>query len=63
MPQCDKLTDSALRAAARSRVAEIIVSFYTSLYDAILDPKNKYEDPRAIVHYRPEQIKTVVDAL
>jgi hypothetical protein len=63
MPHCDKLTDHSLRAKARSRVGENIVGHFTALYEAVFDPQNKYDDPRVVVRYKPQQVKTIVDAL
>lgn len=63
MPQCDRLTDAQLKATARRRVGSVILNLYSALCDAIFDPKNKYDDPRTIVHYKPEQVKTVIDVL
>jgi len=63
MPHCDKLLDPNLRAASRSRVGQNIVDHFTSLHNAVFDPQNKYDDPRSVIRYSPEQVKTVVDAL
>ncbi|ELR22857.1 golgi family protein, putative [Acanthamoeba castellanii str. Neff] len=63
MPHCDKLMEHNLRATARSRVGDNIVGLFSALHEAVYDPRNKYDEPRMVVRYKPEQVKTIVDAL
>jgi hypothetical protein len=60
---CVDAQDTTLRASARSRVGNNIVGHFTALYDAVFDPRNKYDDPRMVIRYKPQQVKTIVDAL
>jgi hypothetical protein len=62
-PLSATVQDHSLRAKARSRVGENIVGHFTALYEAVFDPQNKYDDPRVVVRYKPQQVKTIVDAL
>lgn len=61
--QTSDVQDHNLRATARSRVGENIVGHFSALYEAVYDPRNKYDDPRTVVRYKPEQVKTIVEAL
>jgi len=61
-PQCDKLLDTTVRHTARTQIVGILCSLYTSLYEAIMDPTNLYEDPASLIHYKPEQMKTMLGA-
>jgi len=62
-PQCDRIINSQLRSYARSSVSQLIYESYQSFYLAITDPKNGYESPDALFLYKPDQVKTMVDAL
>jgi len=61
--ECDKLINPQLKATARIGVSRLVCIAYTNLYDAIVDSKNNYPQPHSIVHYKPDQIKTILDAL
>ena len=62
-PQCDKLLDTTIRTNARAQLVSILCSVYSSLYEAIHDPKNGYGDPTTLIHYKPEQMKTMLGAV
>eukprot|EP01097_Dermamoeba_algensis_P008175 TRINITY_DN5330_c0_g1_i1.p1 TRINITY_DN5330_c0_g1~~TRINITY_DN5330_c0_g1_i1.p1 ORF type:complete len:578 (-),score=132.02 TRINITY_DN5330_c0_g1_i1:140-1873(-) len=55
MPQCDRVMSGTLRQTSRNQVSQLIISAYAQLYNAIMDPKNKYDNPSMIVRYKPEQ--------
>jgi hypothetical protein len=61
MPQCEKLSSSVLKRNARTRIARLIASAYSALYEVVVDPKSEYTNPQLIMRYKPEQIKTIVD--
>ncbi|KAL6051045.1 Golgi transport complex subunit 6, variant 2 [Balamuthia mandrillaris] len=60
MPQCDRLVDTILRRTAKDRVGQVIVNVYETLYEAIVDPRNKYDDHPTILHYKPDQVRTML---
>lgn len=60
MPQCEKLFSSRLKQQARSRVYLMIIGAYTHLYQAVMDTKNKYENPALVVPYNPTQLQTML---
>jgi hypothetical protein len=55
LPQLDRLADPDLRRAARLQVAQLVASAYTALYQAVVDPRNKYDSPHLLLRYKPEQ--------
>ncbi|CAF1225452.1 unnamed protein product [Adineta steineri] len=56
MPQLKYLTSAVIREKIKKRSVELICSAYTSLYSAIMDPKNTYANPYSIMPHTPEQI-------
>jgi hypothetical protein len=62
-PQCDRLINSQLRAFARSSVSQLVYESYLLFYNTVMDPKSGYENPDSLFVYKPEQVKTMVDAL
>ncbi|KAF2074632.1 hypothetical protein CYY_004071 [Polysphondylium violaceum] len=61
MPNCEKLDSTKLKNFAKKSVSNLIATAYHSLYTAIHDPFNQYDDPSTIFQYKPEQIKTMLD--
>jgi conserved oligomeric Golgi complex subunit 6 len=60
MPQCERLFSSRLKTQARSKVFLMIIGAYTSLFQAVINPSNKYESPSLVVPYQPEQLRTML---
>jgi hypothetical protein len=60
MPIVDRIVSSKLRLDARSRVTNTIIDAYSILYNAVMDPKNGYENPLALFRYKPEQVRTMI---
>ncbi|UJR20606.1 hypothetical protein I4U23_023731 [Adineta vaga] len=56
MPQLKYLTSAVNREKIKKRSVELICAAYTSLYSAIMDPKNTYANPYSIMPHTPEQI-------
>lgn len=62
-PQCDRLLNAQLRSYARSSISQMIYESYLAFYNKILDPKSGYQEPESLFLYKPDQVKTMVDAL
>ncbi|EGC29085.1 hypothetical protein DICPUDRAFT_43332 [Dictyostelium purpureum] len=61
MPNCEKISDTALKVYSKKSVSNLISVAYSSLYKSILDPFNQYDEPNQIFQYKPDQIKTMLD--
>ncbi|KAM9953674.1 hypothetical protein ACTFIR_008765 [Dictyostelium discoideum] len=61
MPNCEKLSDTTLRSFSKKSVSNLISVAYSSLYSAIHDTFNQYDEPNSIFQYKPDQIKTMLD--
>ncbi|KAH7687077.1 Conserved oligomeric Golgi complex subunit 6 protein [Dioscorea alata] len=61
LPEFDQLQVPKLRSDACVRVARALAEAYDLLYQAIMDPKNGYPDPRSLMRHSPDQIKTILE--
>ncbi|CAL9155520.1 unnamed protein product [Musa hybrid cultivar] len=61
LPEFEQLQLPRLRSDASIRVARALADGYELLYKAVVDPKNKYPDPRSLVRHSPDQIKTILE--
>ncbi|KYR02365.1 oligomeric Golgi complex component [Tieghemostelium lacteum] len=60
MTDCDRLVNNKLKSTTKRSVSNLISTAYSSLYSAIQDPFNQYEDPISLFQYKPDQIKTML---
>lgn len=58
---CERLLSSRLKTYTKSRIALDVCNGYKQLYNAIMDEKNLYENPKEIVYHDPEQVKVLLD--
>ncbi|GMN60370.1 hypothetical protein TIFTF001_029456 [Ficus carica] len=49
-----------LRSEASVRVARSLAEAYQVIYDAIMDPKTGYPDPKSLARHPPHQIRTIL---
>ncbi|KAJ8468136.1 hypothetical protein OPV22_030688 [Ensete ventricosum] len=61
LPEFEQLQLPRLCSDASIRVARALADGYELLYKAVVDPKNKYPDPRSLVRHSPDQIKTILE--
>lgn len=61
LPEFEQLQLPRLRSDASIRVARALADGYELLYKAVVDPKNKYPDPRSLVRHSPDQMKTILE--
>ncbi|KAJ0970970.1 hypothetical protein J5N97_018929 [Dioscorea zingiberensis] len=61
LPEFDQLQVPSLRSDACARVARALAQAYELLYQAIMDPKNGYPDPKSFLRHSPDQIKTILE--
>lgn len=61
LPEFEQLQLPRLRSDASIRVARALADGYELLYKTVVDPKNKYPDPRSLVRHSPDQIKTILE--
>ncbi|WOK99928.1 conserved oligomeric Golgi complex subunit 6 [Canna indica] len=61
LPEFEQLQLPSLRSDARIRVARALADGYELLYQAVVDPKNNYPDPRSLMRHSPDQIRTILE--
>lgn len=61
LPEFDQLQVPKLRSDACVRVARALAEAYDLFYQAIMDPKNGYPDPKSLMRHSPDQIKTILE--
>ncbi|XP_072394400.1 conserved oligomeric Golgi complex subunit 6 [Diabrotica undecimpunctata] len=60
LPQVHLLTSSKHKKSVQKRSFDVILAIYKQLYQAVLDPVNKYENPQSIFHKSPEELESVL---
>ncbi|KAE8727762.1 putative ATP-binding cassette transporter [Hibiscus syriacus] len=60
LPEFEQMQVPKLRADACIQVARSLADTYERIYNAILDPKNKYPDPKSLARHPPDQIRTIL---
>jgi hypothetical protein len=61
MSNVNRLISTQHRTQVRAAVADIITQSYATLFNAVMDPSNGYENPQALFRYKPEQIRTMIE--
>lgn len=60
LPEFEQMQVPKLRSEASVRVARSLAEAYQVIYDAIMDPKNGYLDPKSLARHPPHQIRTIL---
>ena len=56
LAQIKLLTSSAHRKSISKRSLQLVSATYKQLYEAVVDPKNSYNNPESVVNKTPEQV-------
>lgn len=60
LPEFEQMQVPKLRSEASVQVARSLAEAYQLIYDAIMDPKNGYQDPKSLARHPPHQIRTIL---
>lgn len=60
LPEFEQMLVPQLRSEAFVGVARSLAEAYELIYNAIMDPKNEYPDPRSLARHPPDQIRTIL---
>ncbi|PIA50433.1 hypothetical protein AQUCO_01300878v1 [Aquilegia coerulea] len=60
LPEFEQMQVPQLRSETSIRVARSLAEAYGIVYDAIMDPKNCYPDPKSLARHPPDQIRTIL---
>ncbi|XP_060968898.1 conserved oligomeric Golgi complex subunit 6 [Cannabis sativa] len=60
LPEFEQMQVPKLRSEASVQVARSLAEAYELIYDAIMDPKNGYPDPKSLARHPPHQIRTIL---
>nr|ATB19486.1 putative COG7 [Juniperus oxycedrus] len=60
LPEFEQLQVPQLRTDVGSRVARALAEAYELVYNAVLNPKNGYQEPKAMLRHSPDQIRTIL---
>ncbi|XP_028776746.1 conserved oligomeric Golgi complex subunit 6 [Neltuma alba] len=60
LPEFEQMLVPQLRSEASIGVARSLAEAYELIYNAIMDPKNGYPDPRSLARHPPDQIRTIL---
>lgn len=60
LPEFEQMQVPKLRAEACIQVARALAEAYDLTYQAVMDPKNGYSDPKSLARHPPDQIRTIL---
>lgn len=60
LPEFEQMQVPKLRSETCIQVAKSLAEAYEVIYNAIMDPKNGYSDPRSLARHPPDQIRTIL---
>ncbi|XWS38850.1 hypothetical protein CRYUN_Cryun19dG0165700 [Craigia yunnanensis] len=60
LPEFELMQVPKLCSDACIQVARSLTDAYELIYNAIMDPKNSYPDPKSLARHRPDQIRTIL---
>ncbi|KAE8702821.1 Detected protein of confused Function [Hibiscus syriacus] len=60
LPEFEQMQVPKLRAETCIQVARSLADAYELIFNAIMDPKNKYPDPKSLARHPPDQIRTIL---
>ncbi|CAG9862080.1 unnamed protein product [Phyllotreta striolata] len=59
LQQIHLLTSSKHKKSVQKRSFDVLLAIYKQLYQAVLDPVNKYENPHVIFHKTPDELEKI----
>lgn len=60
LPEFEQMQVPKLRSEACVKVARLLAEAYELIYEKIMDPANRYPDPKALARHPPDQIRTIL---
>ncbi|KAL2525351.1 Conserved oligomeric complex COG6 [Abeliophyllum distichum] len=60
LPEFEQMQVPSLRSEASVQVARSLADAYELIYKAIMDPRNRYPDPKSLARHPPDQIRTIL---
>ncbi|KAL9241180.1 hypothetical protein vseg_015321 [Gypsophila vaccaria] len=60
LPEFEQLQVPKLRSEACINLAKSLAEAYELVYNAVMDPKNSYPDPKSLARHPPDQIRTIL---
>lgn len=60
LPEFEQMQVPKLRSEACIQVARSLAEVYELIYEAIMDPENRYPDPKSLARHPPDQIRTIL---
>ncbi|XP_052210726.1 conserved oligomeric Golgi complex subunit 6 [Diospyros lotus] len=60
LPEFEQMQVPRLRSEACIKLARSLAEAYELIYKAIMDPKNRYPDPKSLARHPPDQIRTIL---
>lgn len=60
LPQVSFLASATLKEVATTRARDLVVTAYKTVYDALIDPKNEYQDVGNLPIKSPDQMKMLL---
>lgn len=60
LPEFEQMQVPKLRSEACIQVAQSLAESYELIYKAIMDPENRYPDPKSLARHPPDQIRTIL---
>ncbi|KAI5656562.1 hypothetical protein M9H77_25355 [Catharanthus roseus] len=60
LPEFEQMQVPRLRSEATVQVARTLAEVYELIYKAVMDPANRYPDPKSLARHPPDQIRTIL---
>lgn len=60
LPEFEQIQVPQLRSESCTQVAKSLAEAYELIYKAIMDPENRYPDPKSLARHPPDQIRTIL---
>ncbi|KAK9663943.1 hypothetical protein RND81_14G008300 [Saponaria officinalis] len=60
LPEFEQLQVPKLRSEACINLSKSLAEAYELVYNAVMDPKNSYPDPKSLARHPPDQIRTIL---
>lgn len=60
LPEFEQMQVPKLRSEACIRLARSLAEAYELIYEAVMDPKNNYADPKSLARHPPGQMRTIL---
>ncbi|XP_040986918.1 conserved oligomeric Golgi complex subunit 6 [Juglans microcarpa x Juglans regia] len=60
LPEFEQMQVPKLRSEACIQIARSLAEVYELIYEAIMDPENRYPDPKSLARHPPDQIRTIL---